>query len=110
MAVDVAGAIFIVERIHAVRIEAKRLRYSLELVGELHLAPTGRLVAGLKGMQDILGELHDLDVLRAHATVIRAILGGDSAPDLDALSGIAEEEARHLHAPILRRARAPSSF
>jgi CHAD domain-containing protein len=104
-AVDASGAMFIVERIHAVRIEAKRLRYALELAGELQLARTGTIVARLKAVQDILGELHDLDVLRAHATVIHAT-GGAHAHDLQWLSASLEEEARHLHARYLRRVRA----
>jgi CHAD domain-containing protein len=104
-AVAESGAIFIVERVHAVRIEAKRLRYALELAGELHIAPTGPLVTRLKAVQDLLGELHDLDVLRAHATVIRAT-GGAPAHDLDTLTVALEEDARHLHARYLRRTRA----
>jgi CHAD domain-containing protein len=105
-AVAASGAIFIVDRVHAVRIEAKRLRYALELAGELRVTPTGGLVASLKGVQDILGELHDLDVLRAHAIVIRATLGDAPADDLDRLTEALDVEARHLHARYLRRVRA----
>jgi CHAD domain-containing protein len=106
-AVAAAGAIFVVERVHAVRIEAKRLRYALELAGELRLARTALLVARLKRVQDILGELHDLDVLRAHATVVHATGGPHGhSPDLVALAAALEDDARHLHARYLRRARA----
>lgn len=106
-AVAASGAMFIVERVHGVRIEAKRLRYALELVGELRLAPTAPLVARLKAVQEILGELHDLDVLRAHATVVHATAGADvPSAALVALARALDEEARHLHARYLRRVRA----
>jgi CYTH domain-containing protein len=47
---------------HAARIEAKRLRYLLEPVARL--VPEGkRAVRSLKELQDVLGELHDLEIL-----------------------------------------------
>src|SRR5688500_9915781 len=45
VAVADSGAILIVDRVHAVRIAAKRLRYALELTGELKLARTRSLVS-----------------------------------------------------------------
>jgi CHAD domain-containing protein len=106
-AIAAAGAIFIVERVHEVRIAAKRLRYALELAGELRLVATGALVNRLRGMQDVLGDLHDLDVLRSHANVVRAGLPAQSpaAAELERLSETLEGEARELHAGYLRKAR-----
>jgi CHAD domain-containing protein len=46
-----------VKALHDLRIAAKRLRYLLELTGPK--AP----VKQLKGLQDLLGEIHDCDVL-----------------------------------------------
>jgi len=47
---------------HQARIEAKRLRYLLEPVARY--APEGkRAVRSLKGLQDVLGEMHDLEIL-----------------------------------------------
>jgi CHAD domain-containing protein/CYTH domain-containing protein len=47
---------------HQARIEAKRLRYLLEPVARY--APGGkRAVHSLKGLQDVLGEMHDLEML-----------------------------------------------
>jgi CHAD domain-containing protein len=45
-----------VKALHDLRIAAKRLRYVLELTG-----PKGS-VKQLKGLQDLLGEIHDCDV------------------------------------------------
>jgi CHAD domain-containing protein len=52
------------EEAHEARISAKRLRYLLEpLLGEMPGAAP--LVKRLKGLQDLLGELHDAHVLQA---------------------------------------------
>jgi CHAD domain-containing protein/CYTH domain-containing protein len=71
------------EEAHEARISAKRLRYLLEPVrAELPEARTA--VNHLKGLQDILGELHDAHVLAASL-----------AEELEAAS---TEKARRLHA------------
>jgi len=76
---------------HQARIEAKRLRYLLEPVARY--VPEGkRAVRSLKGLQDVLGEMHDLEILmqtletgaermalaRTH-TLLDAIRQGDEA-------------------------------
>jgi len=48
--------------IHAARIRAKRLRYLLEPL-EPYREETGALIQRLRGLQDRLGELHDLHLL-----------------------------------------------
>jgi len=108
IAVAEAGAILIVDRVHAVRIATKRLRYALELTGELRLARTASLVSRLRAMQDVLGQLHDLDVLRAEAAQLRTGLPPDSlvAEDLERLSDDFLADIRLLHARYLRGARA----
>ncbi len=45
--------------LHALRIDCKRLRYSLEPVQHLLGAEGAELVAQLKELQDLLGDLHD---------------------------------------------------
>lgn len=51
-----------VEELHALRIAAKRLRYTLELFRDVFAAPGERLVGHVKAMQEELGEVHDHDV------------------------------------------------
>jgi|SRR5579864_2292327 CHAD domain-containing protein len=59
-----------VERAHAARISAKRLRYLADPLAQVveaahGLARAGELVHGLKNLQDLLGELHDAHVLES---------------------------------------------
>jgi CHAD domain-containing protein len=80
------------DAIHAARIAAKRLRYLLEsLAGDgapgAPAAPAAVLVNRLKALQDLLGDLHDLQVLSEE-------LG-------DAVADAAAERARRLHALAL---------
>jgi CHAD domain-containing protein/adenylate cyclase class IV len=51
-----------VATLHALRIAAKRLRYTLEFFGETLGSEAGELVARIVALQDHLGELHDADV------------------------------------------------
>ena len=53
------------EELHALRIEIKRLRYAVEFFAALHDHREVRgFLTGLKGMQDFLGHMNDLDVAR----------------------------------------------
>jgi CHAD domain-containing protein len=52
-----------VKALHDLRIAGKRLRYLLELTGEACIgAGSATLAKQLKGLQDLLGEIHDCDV------------------------------------------------
>jgi CHAD domain-containing protein len=107
-AVEAAGALYAVEALHAVRIACKRLRYALELADETGAAPVSRPLGRLKRMQDILGRLHDLDVLASYARELEIERKGQ--PELDAaLSQLVLEvtcECRLLHAQYVHRAQA----
>jgi CHAD domain-containing protein len=52
------------ERIHALRIAGKRLRYQLEAIAELGDLSVKQLLDGLKALQDDLGSWHDRSVVR----------------------------------------------
>ena len=62
-AVDEAGALYISDRVHRVRIATKKLRYALELAGDTGEARTREATGELKEVQSVLGRLHDLEVL-----------------------------------------------
>lgn len=104
-AVADAGALFDGERLHVVRIAVKQLRYALEVAGESRAATTGTLVRQLKEAQDVLGGLHDVDVLIAQAR--RLGLRESEAPAVAAaaewLDRALVTETRRLHARYLRR-------
>jgi len=64
---------------HEARISAKRLRYLLEpLLDEIPpAAPAAQVIKKLKGLQDVLGELHDAHVLETelHEAAVSAASG-----------------------------------
>jgi hypothetical protein len=78
---------------HDMRIAAKRLRYVLELTGFVFGKPADTARRRARDLQDILGEIHDCDVMlprvrdhakrlqRRDAAAVRAKAG--RAPDLD---------------------------
>ena len=54
-----------IERLHALRKDCKELRYLLEAFGNLYDSNgVGKLTSALKNLQDVLGEVCDLDVQR----------------------------------------------
>lgn len=96
-----AGAMYLPDRLHEVRIAVKKLRYAVEIVTELRRSRATARLALLKRVQDCLGQMHDLDVLIVR---IRALQGSTRAPDLqgaaelDRLVRHLELECRQLHA------------
>jgi CHAD domain-containing protein len=62
-AIDAAGLLYAADRIHAVRIAVKKLRYAVEIAQELRGTPAVIVLARLKVAQDLLGGLHDFQVL-----------------------------------------------
>jgi CHAD domain-containing protein len=98
-AVDEAGHMYDADRLHKVRIAAKKLRYSLEIAGETGIAAARQPVRTIKRAQDTLGRLHDLQVLQTHVAAVQA--GPDAARVEAGLATIAqylEQECRLLHA------------
>ena len=71
-----AGAVYLPERLHAVRIAVKKLRYAVELGGRRVAATAATpTLRALKRGQELLGRMHDLQMLidrvRAGAGVAR---------------------------------------
>ena len=99
-AIDDAGSLYLPDRLHTVRIAVKKLRYVLELAGEAAAAQTGDDVKALKAIQEILGRMNDLEVLRAHMLEVGAAASDDDglASDLDGIAHDLQQECRRLHA------------
>lgn len=104
-ALEEAGVLYSVPRLHAVRIAVKKLRYVLELAGEVRLAPTKAAVARLKQAQDLLGRLHDLDVVSAFARGAEVQAAAEDRPALERLLVRLQDECRRLHAAYLEQRR-----
>jgi CHAD domain-containing protein len=98
-AVDSAGHLYAPERLHAVRIAVKKLRYALELAAGGGVKPAAPLVRTLKRVQEMLGRLQDLQVLLEHVAIIQAGSNGHRVPraTFDTLAHRIEDECRRLH-------------
>jgi CHAD domain-containing protein len=98
--IENAAAIYLADRLHEVRIAVKKLRYAMEIVRELSGSRATVRIMTLKRAQDLLGRIHDLEVLIART---RAIQGSTNAPtlrvsaDMDLLVRRLETECRRLH-------------
>lgn len=99
-AMDDAGQMYSPERLHQVRIASKKLRYGLELAADSGVKPAAPRVPIMKRAQDMLGKLHDLQVLQTHVAAVQAQPeSGRAKPHaaLEQLSLHIEERCRHLH-------------
>lgn len=98
--IENAAAIYLPDRLHEVRIAVKKLRYAMEITRELSRSRATVRIMTLKRAQDLLGRVHDLEVLIART---RAIQGSPNAPtlrvsaDMDLLVRRLESECRKLH-------------
>lgn len=97
VAMDSAAGLYLPDRLHEVRIAVKKLRYTLELEsGARHAAR----LRTLKSAQDLLGRMHDLEVLIARTRSIQSSPGASTlkvSADLDRLVRRLENECRQLH-------------
>jgi CHAD domain-containing protein len=112
-AMENAAGIYLPDRLHEVRIAVKKLRYAIEVVQQIGRSRTSRArtpskslrsvngqLAALKRAQDLLGRMHDFEVLIART---RAVQASPQAPslrlsgDMDRLVRRLETECRLLH-------------
>lgn len=104
-AIDEAGAVYLPERLHSVRIALKKLRYAVELSTEAADDRGGGDLRRLKRSQELLGRLHDLQVLIDRVRQLQASI---TPPDikawreLDLLITSLENRCRGLHARYVR--------
>jgi CHAD domain-containing protein len=106
-AIQAAGQMYAPDRLHAVRIAGKKLRYTLELAADARVRAARALVAVLKDAQETLGRLNDLHVIQGHVAQVQAHPPErrDAADgDLDLIGRTLEEECRHLHARYVSQA------
>ena len=104
-AMQEAGAVYLPERLHAVRIALKKLRYAVELLAEIGAGVAVADLRALKRGQDLLGHMHDLQVLMDSVRKVQASLMPPNLTvwrDLDALVVSIEDDCRHLHAQYMR--------
>lgn len=104
-AVHDAGAVYLPERLHGVRIAVKKLRYVLEVGDELTDAAVKSDVALLRRAQDALGRMHDLQVLIDRVRAVQATLAPPNVSvwrALDTLIGVLDDECRRLHARYMK--------
>ena len=98
-AIENAAGLYLPDRLHEVRIAVKKLRYALEVSRELSGSRAMARIRTLKEAQDLLGRMHDHEVLIARVRGVQ----GSRAPnlrlsaDLDKLVRRLETECRQIH-------------
>ena len=98
--VAAAGQLYAPDQLHQVRIDAKKLRYALELASDSGVLAARSLVTAVKKVQLTLGTLHDLQVLQSHVAAVQLAQASEAAAPHEALAAIAgriEEQCRVLH-------------
>jgi CHAD domain-containing protein len=101
-----AGALYLPDRLHTVRIAVKKLRYAVELSAEASRDRSSADLRVLKRSQELLGRMHDLQVLIDQVRQTQASLAPPSITvwrDLDTLVASLEDDCRRLHARYMRQ-------
>lgn len=104
-AIERAGGIYLADRLHRVRVAAKKLRYALEIQRELTKSRSTTQLNRLKAQQDLLGRMHDLEILIDRARGVQTTLtprDRRGMAELKQLIRVLEEECREGHAAYMR--------
>ena len=99
-AMENAAGIYLPDRLHEVRIAVKKLRYALEIAQDLSGSRATARIRTLKRVQDLLGRMHDLEMLIARTRAIQSRAGAPDlklSADLDRLVRRLENECRRFH-------------
>jgi CHAD domain-containing protein len=102
--IDKAGGIYLSDRLHRVRVAAKKLRYALEIQRELTYSRSRTHLNRLKTQQDLLGRMHDLEILIDRTREVQSALPARDRrgmAELDSLIRVLEDECREGHAAYM---------
>ena len=104
-AIDHAGGIYLADRLHRVRVAAKKLRYAVEIQRELTHSRSTAQLNRLRAQQDLLGRMHDLEILIDRARGVQAELAPRDRrgmAELKKLIRVLEDECREGHATYMQ--------
>jgi CHAD domain-containing protein len=103
-AIERAGGIYLSDRLHRVRVAAKKLRYALEIQRELAKSRSMTHLNRLKAQQDLLGRIHDFEILIDRTRGVQATLSPRDRrgmAELKTLVRVLEDECRAGHAAYM---------
>lgn len=101
-ALEDVGPLYAPDRIHGVRVAAKKLRYALEIADDAGQGGVKPLLKVMKREQDRLGHLHDLEALLKHVRAAEVSpRAGAQLTDLTAFADTLERDCRRLHAEFV---------
>lgn len=95
-----AGGLYLPDRLHDVRIAAKKLRYALELVQSVGQIQMASRLKALRQTQDLLGRMHDVEMVIARIRTVQGTPGRANlrvSADLDCAVRALEDECRRHH-------------
>jgi len=101
-----AGAMYVPERLHQIRIAVKQLRYALEVAGAARRSRATARITQLRAVQDLLGHAHDLHVLADRIREVQTHVVRTSratAAALDAFATRLDAACRADHAAFMSR-------
>src|SRR5687768_5132264 len=107
--IENAAGIYLPDRLHEVRIAVKKLRYALEIAQDLSGSRATTRIRTLKRVQELLGRMHDLEMLIARTRAIQSRAGAPNftlSADLDRLVRRLENECRRLHVRYMNERKA----